>query len=470
MSETQDLSFRVLDDPQVTDVLFGGSAGGAKTFLACLWAVIRCRNYPGIAIGLGRKTLQEIKKTTLITLISKVHPLLEVTKSEFKFNAQEGTITYINGSKIVLIDMAWQPSDPDYDRFGSLELTDVIIEEVGEVHKKAVDVLTTRKNRMMNKEYQIVGKTLMTCNPTLNFVKKEYYDVYEKLGGGRMQQWQKGEVYLPSGEKVPAMRVYVRSSVYDNPFIDLNYIEDLKTKDPQIRKRLLEGDWSYADDDDVLFKTSLLDRATTLDFPAHIEGEPFNRFLGVDVADKGKDNTVATLIDNGVIVVQKVLIVDKTANESGQIEKSISGLYADELIKFAQQNGFTPRTAKNIAIEGNGVGVGMRDRLRERGWFITVYEANSSARSTGYYNFMLDMDEGSVKILNDIDDGELKRQLIMHTYNMVDQKPVICKKEVIKQSLGHSPDEADSAMISNWIRRGGFSKDDPSQNQNRISF
>jgi len=32
-------------------------------------------------------------------------------------------------------------------------------------------VLNTRKNRFLNKEYGIVGKTVMTCNPTQNFMR-----------------------------------------------------------------------------------------------------------------------------------------------------------------------------------------------------------------------------------------------------------------------------------------------------------
>lgn len=470
MSETQNLSFQILDDPQYTTVLFGGSAGGAKSFLVCMWAVIQCRNYPGIAIGLGRKSLKSLRQTTLVTLLSKVHPALNVREGDFSFNGQDNFIEYSNGSKIILIDMAYAPTDPDYDKFGSLELTHVIIEEVGEAVKKAVDVLTSRKNRMMNSEYGIVGKTLMTCNPTQNFIRTEYYKPYEQLGAGRMQKWKHGEVILPSnGQRVDGYRAYIRSSVYDNPFIDQNYIEDLKTKPPQERKRLLDGDWNYADDSDTLFTSLLMDRATVYELPT--AGEKFDKFIGVDVADKGTDDTIATLIVDGVIVAQKVLDIKLPEGETKQsTEKPLSTLYADELIKFAQQNGFTANQAKRIAIEGNGVGVGMRDRMRERGWYITIYEATSQRRSQAYYDFMLDMDAGAIKVVFDLDDGELRRQLAAHTYEMENQQPKVIKKEKLKLALGRSPDQADSAMIANFVRRGGNAAHDERQNQSRIRF
>lgn len=467
MSETQNLSFKILADPQYTDVLFGGSAGGAKSFFVCLWAVLECRNYPGIAIGLGRKELKRLKRTTLVTLLSKVHPAVGIKEHDYKYNAQDGIIEYVNGSKIILIDMAYAPTDPDYDKFGSLELTHVIIEEVGEANKKAVDVLGSRKNRMMNKEYGIVGKSVMTCNPTQNFIRQEYWKPYDELGGGRLQSWTRGEVIIPvTKERKPAYRAFVRSSVYDNPFIDDNYVETLKNLPPQERKRLLEGDWNYADDDDSLFTGHLLDRATVNDMPP--ASETFNKFIGVDVADKGKDETVATLIIDGIVVLQKVLDIGLTPEEQRTTEQPISTLYGNKLIEFAQQNGFTARDAKRIAVEGNGVGVGMRDRLRDRGWFITVYEATSRSRSDGYYAFSLDMQEGAVKMLNGIDDGELRRQLVAHTYIMDNQQPKVKKKEELKVDLGRSPDNADSAMIANWIRRGGAEKS--TKRASRIRF
>lgn len=470
MSETQSLSFQILDDPQYTDVLFGGSAGGAKSFFVCMWAVFQCRNYEGIAIGLGRKELKRLKRTTLVTLLSKVHPLLGIHEWDYKYNAQEGYIEYINGSKIVLIDMAYAPTDPDFDKFGSLELTHVIIEEVGEANKKAVDVLSSRRNRMLNKEYGLVGKLVMTCNPTQNFIRQEYWKPYNELGGGRMQKWERGEVILPdTKEKVAAYRAFVRSSVYDNPFIDDNYVETLKNLPDQERKRLLEGDWNYADDDDSLFKSLLMDRATVYEYPES-EEDTFNKYIGVDVADKGKDDTIATLIVNGVIVAQKVLDLDMTPEEMKTTQKPLSYLYADELIKFAQQNGFTAQQAKNIAIEGNGVGVGMRDAMRVRGWYITLYEATNKSRSQGYYDFMLDMDSGAIKMIHGLDDGELRRQLAAHTYEMVNQEPKVKSKKDIKVDLGRSPDQADSAMIANWCRRNKGSQGGEKYNSRRIRF
>ena len=40
--------FKYLEDKHTTEVLFGGGAGGSKTFTGCLWQISRRLRYPGI--------------------------------------------------------------------------------------------------------------------------------------------------------------------------------------------------------------------------------------------------------------------------------------------------------------------------------------------------------------------------------------------------------------------------------------
>ena len=88
LSQTQSLALRLLHDPTVVELLFGGGAGGAKSFIVCIWMVLECRNYPRIRIGLGREELKRLKQTTLVTLLSKVHQLLGVKESEYAYSEQ----------------------------------------------------------------------------------------------------------------------------------------------------------------------------------------------------------------------------------------------------------------------------------------------------------------------------------------------------------------------------------------------
>lgn len=447
LSPKQKIALDLLDDQQVTEVYYGGSAGAGKTMLLCIWTLLQCRNYAGIRIGMGRKELTRLKQTTLTTLLREAHKLLDVNANSFNFQDQKGLITYANGSSIQLIDLARQPSDPDFDTLGSLNLTHVIIDEGGELVKKAKDAIGARRNRFMNKEYNLVGKLIITGNPSQNFTRDEYYEPYIKAGGGDFQKWQSGEVVI-SGEKMPAYKAFVHALPIDNPFLPANYVEILKNLPDQERKRLYEGNWDYIDTDDMLFTAQLLDRSMIGELSTG------TKYIGVDVADKGKDKTVATYMENGIIREQKELQVDTSG------EKAISNSTALELIKFAQQRGFNDNMARQIAIEGNGVGVGVRDFMRNKGWFITEYTATASSRSKGFYNFFKHLDEGKTKIFNELETiNELRKQLMAMTYDFKDNlEPSVLQKKKLKEILGYSPDEADSAMICDWVANGSSDK------------
>jgi hypothetical protein len=455
ISEVQNIAMQEFDDPTVVSILFGGGAGGGKSFLIGLLCAIACKKYPGTRWGLARKELKSLKQTTLATLISKVHRTLGISENDYKLNMLDSTLTYTNGSEILLLDLTAKPSDPEMESLGSLELTGAFIDEVGEVTKKAHDILASRVNRWMNKEYGITGKVVSSCNPSPGFVRQDFFDKYEALGGGRIQRWQSGHVWV-DGKRVPAYNVYVRSTVLDNPFIDDNYIEGLRRLPPQEKKRLLEGDWNYLDEDDSLFPMALVDKMTVYKMPDKYwddnnnevdeNGRPkkFEKYIGVDPSDAGKDDTVVTLVEDGIITEQ--LEIKSPIGKDDAIGFYIAG----KLIQFAERHGFTKPLARNITIEGNGIGASLRDALRVYGWNVQVYTATLQTRNDGYYEFMVNADEGKIKILNTlIEAGTLLRQLTAHRYDLDTGKPRVTKKKELRQALGRSPDHADSAMIAN---------------------
>lgn len=455
ISEVQNLAMEQFDDPQVVSIVFGGGAGGGKSFLIGLLVTIAAKKYPGTRWALARKELKSLKQTTLATLISKVHRTLGISDNDYKLNLLDSTLEYTNGSQILLLDLTAKPSDPEMESLGSLELTGAFVDEVGEVNKKAFTVLSSRVNRWLNKEYGITGKVVSSCNPSPGFVRQDYYDKYDELGGGRMQRWKSGNVWV-NGDRLDAYSVYIRSTVLDNPFIDDNYIEGLRRLPPQEKKRLLEGDWNYMDEDDSLFPMALVDKMTVFEMPTPVynedgdevddNGKPkkFNKFIGVDPSDSGKDDTVVTLVIDGIIC-------DQLEIKSPQGKDDAIGFYiAGKIIAYAEKHGFTKPLARNITIEGNGIGASLRDALRVMGWNVQVYTATLQTRNDGFYEFMVNADEGKIKVLDKvIEQGQLLRQLTAHRYDLDTGKPRVTKKKELRQLLGRSPDHADSAMIAN---------------------
>lgn len=450
LSEQQLEAIEVLDDPTVVELEYGGGAGGGKTLLVCLWILKQVKEYPGVRIGLGRKEITKLKQTTVVSLLQKAHPIMNVRPDTFTYNDQKGTISYMNGSMIQLVDLARQPSDPDYDSLGSLELTHAIIEEAGEITKKAKDVFGSRRNRYLNLEYGITGKLILTGNPSQNFTRQEYYEPYARLGGGTMQKWEIGGVEV-NGQMETAYRAFIRALAIDNPFISQNYIEDLKRLPAAERKRLLEGNWDYADDDNQLIKSHVFERSFTGDLP-----RTGKRAIGVDVADKGNDQTILTLIDNGAVVDQVNLRIDPLS------PIPVSEQTALEIIKYAQINGFSAKDAGNIGVDVVGIGVGVRDFMKARGWHIFEYVAGSKAndgyknlRSESYWVLSQALESGKLVMFNQLQTvDELRRQLISHEYEVQDRIVMIKSKDKIKEIIGRSPDHADSLCIAYWVYGG----------------
>lgn len=472
ISEKQREFLELLNDPTINELLVGGAAGGSKTQSMCFGIIHIAKEYPGARIFVGRKTLKSLKQSTIATLLNKVHPLVGISPSKFSMHFQDMTLDYENGSEIIFGELDTVPSDEDFARFGSLEIDVAFIDEAGEITLKAKNAIKSRVGRgVMASDYGIPGKIILSCNPSINFLRQEYYDPFLKLGGGGFQKWRIGTTTVnegtPEERKLPAYRAFLRMDAYDNPFLPKAYIDNLKTLPDRERKRLLDGDWNYADDENSLFRSGLLDKAMAWDA---VEATGENTFIGVDLSDSGKDKTIFSLIKDGVLMSQKASEVQMNWEKDSKMP--MGKLITNELVEFAQKNGIDQKYASHIAVEINGVGASVRDFLRERGWQITEYTATHKSRSENYYNLMLDMDSGDVKIYHDLNDLDgLKRELSSHTYEMNNQEPSVVKKDKIKLIIGHSPDRADSFCIANYARRMADHPElNPRTNKNRLLF
>ena len=464
ISKKQKYFLELLEDPTINELLIGGAGGGAKSFSLGMGATLLARKYPGLRIFVGRKTLKSLKQSTINTLLTKVFPFLDMVEGDYAMHFGDMTLDYKNGSKLIFGELDTNPSDPDFSRIGSTEYDVAMIDEAGEITLQAKNAIKTRIGRGVLADYGMPGKLIVSCNPSTNFLFSEYFEPYDKLGGGDFQKWQIGEVEV-NGEKMPSYRAFLRMGAYDNPFLPQSYIDNLKTLPDRERKRILDGNWHYADDESSLFRSALLDKATVWELS---ESDKNECFIGVDLSDSGKDKTVFSLIKNGVLVSQKFSSVQMNWEKESKLP--MGRLITDELVEFAQRNGIDQRLASHIAVEINGVGASVRDFLRERGWHITEYTATHKTRSENYYQLMLDMDAGDIKIYHEVNDLDgLRRELSAHSYTMENQEPSVVKKDKIKLAIGHSPDRADSFMVAVYCMRLHNNPSlDPHRNSNRI--
>ena len=164
----QHLCYQALDTPGIDEVFFGGGAGGGKSWAICESRLIKALMFPGYKSFIGRNELKRLMQSTYITW-NKVCQHHNIPRDSWKLDGKYNVIEMRNGSKIDLLDLAFKPSDPLYERFGSLEYTDGAIEEAGETHPMSREVLKTRINRHMNDELGINPCLLNTGNPKKNW-------------------------------------------------------------------------------------------------------------------------------------------------------------------------------------------------------------------------------------------------------------------------------------------------------------
>lgn len=262
-----------LNDKTTRFVLFGGGAGSAKSWLGCEWLLLNCLAHPGIKLFVGRNQLKRIMRSTFITF-QKVCKWHNIPSSCWKLNSQYNYVKFWNGSRIELIDVAYQPQDPLYERFGSEEYTSGWLEEVGEIKAKAFDVLKSRIGRHMNKEFDLFPKIFLTCNPKKNWVYHEFY-----------KPWKANEL--------PANKCFIRALYVDNPFTAEEYGRSLdEIRDPVLKARLRDGLWEYDEEDSALMSydniLAIFDRE-----PVH--GPNDQHCQTVDIARFGRDKAVIFL-------------------------------------------------------------------------------------------------------------------------------------------------------------------------------
>jgi len=224
----QALAWKYLNDKTTTEVLYGGGAGGGKSYLGVMWHMERRIHYPGSRGMIGRGKIADTEQSTLQTLFLAAKDLGYQQGLHFKYNGQKHIINWANGSQTILKDLFQYPSDPEFISLGSTEYTDAFIDEVTEITEKAVELVSTRI-RWKLKEFGLTPKLLMTCNPSPGWVKDVWIEHHGK------------PVILPPHRK------FVRALVTDNP--DKEFVESyrqqlLRMRSDYDRARLLEGDWN----------------------------------------------------------------------------------------------------------------------------------------------------------------------------------------------------------------------------------
>lgn len=426
----QEEALRVLTDDFTEEFLYGGAAGGAKSWTGASWLLFSAYLYPDTRWFIGREELKRITESTLITFfkVAKEYGMM----GEFKFNAQKNFIQFRNGSRIDLLELKYLPRDPMFERFGSTEYTGGWIEEAGEIDFGAYDVLRTRIGRQHNEKYGLIGKLFITANPKKNWIYSTFY------------------VPWKAGKLEPFMH-FLQAFVYDNPHIDKGYIERLKrTKDKVKRERLLKGNWEYDDDPTAL---CTYDAILSILTNNHVQ-RTGKRYITADIARYGSDKAIIVVWDGWVII--DVKIFDKSSTVL--IQDTINELRVKYQIPanqcIADEDGVGGGVVDNCKIKGfvNGsvalkekIGGNVKETPKYRNLQTQCgYKVADVINAHGMY-IEYELPEKEKEAIKE-DLGELKRDKVDD-----DTKLYLKSKEDIKKDIGRSPDWRDVILMRYWF-------------------
>ena len=413
-THTQEKAIEYLFDKKTTEVLFGGAAGGGKSWVGCSWLILMCLKHPKTRYLMGRSKLDSLKKTTLNTFFEVCETWGIQAGKHYNFNAGSNIITFYNKSEIILKDLFLYPSDRNFDNLGSLEITGAFIDEANQITEKAKNIVASRMRYKLD-DYNIIPKLLMTCNPAKNWVYTTYY--------------------RPSkdGTQKP-YRKFIQSLVDDNEYISKYYKTQLQTLDELSKQRLLFGNWEYDATKDSLIDYNAI---VSLFSQKGIHGQ---KYISCDVARFGSDRTVI-MVWEGLHLINIVTLLKSAVND-----------VVDE-VKKMQQEFQVP--LRNIIIDEDGVGGGAKDYLRCQGFVNNARaikaENYQNLKTQCYYKLADLINKGQIGIT--CQDVNVKNYLIEELEQVrakdmdKDNKLQIIPKDTIKAILGRSPDYADALAM-----------------------
>ena len=412
-NEKQKLALSYLSvDSDIWQVLYGGAASGGKSFLGCDWQIKRRLKYAGTRGLIGRAELKKLRLSTMATFFELCANYGLVAGKHFTYNGQDHVINWFNGSQTILMDLADMPSDAEFQRFGSLEITDYFVDEAGEVSEKCIAILASRvRYKLINDK----PKGLLTCNPHKGWLYNEFYDA--KRNGTLRQD-----------------REFIQALPTDNPHISPVYLENLRMLPEIDRKRLLDGDWDYDETQDRLYHYDDLLRCFR-----EPQQKNTTKYITADIARMGDDRTVIVLWD-GLHADKFVVLKHKPINE-----------VVDTIRQMAQSNGVL---LSNVLVDEDGIGGGCKDYLHCKGFLNgskSVRENYLNLKSDCYFKL------GELITNNSITFNSQHKDTIVKELEMIrrekldsDQKLRVTNKEDLKKRFGMSPDFADAIMMRSF--------------------
>lgn len=394
--------------------MYGGAAGGGKTYFECAEAYALSAYQPGNRIIMLRKIADHFRLTTLVTWKKIVPPSLATIKEQKK------EIIVHTGKEPSTIIYGGFDSREDVSKFGSLEVSSVIIDQAEEVAEDEFNLVASRRGRWKLPNGRLpFGRIILSANPRNCWVKRRFIDAPD-----------------------PGYK-FIKALIKDNPMISPTYESDLRKifkNRPDIVKALIEGSW----DDFEGFSNVIQGKWAKYMFTNQNVTPGEKRVVACDVARGGDDQNVIYGFRGFRQTDEDIFGGDKRTYET-----------AARCLAMANTI-----DANTIAIGAAGVGAGVADEAEKlcKNTGIKVLrfiESSASDQPDRYYNTRAEAYWEGGKLMADMQvaakfDAELFDDLTTAEWENRGGRILIEDKKDIKKRLGRSPDKGDAFLIGLW--------------------